>query len=220
MKRMKMIMMTLVMSLGVLNAFTQERVNETKLNYINISEKFTDKTQWFKNEYGDWEKRESSMFNSIRVGKFNHNDETYYMFLIEQNKVGYKYPRIQKDPYYYDNTLLYTFDSINYNKLKEFISYKSGEDSIFVTTYTWSVQEKVDNTLSTHKAITESIKSIENNYSFQKQGFIVNTQTLNGSDILRFDILESYSDYFDKNLKIKDIYFETDLSLFSIILID
>ena len=236
MKAKKLILITIFITSIVINGTAQSRTNRKMIEFNSKSTKLTKATGWGQNEKtGKWignknvidDKKVSSYwishisqnFKWLQFATINQNGKKYYVFLYERLGGEYKYPNIREDWEAHKTTCFFVLTPTQYEEIKTQIDLKTGKN-IKVTGMTGCISDKFkilggEHLYNEENLLAKIINTIEKQPSYSESCFILNSQTTDGMDILRFRLPESC--YFaEDNMKTK--YFEVKISEFKTIL--
>jgi hypothetical protein len=237
---MKTIKKVILISLSIFlttNAFAQSRENKVNLKFESKSEKLTTAIGWKLNkETGKWidnknviEDRTcpaywvsyvSQNFKWIQFSTIKNNGVNLYVLLFERQGGEYKYPNIREDWEPNTQTHFMVLDSIEYKKLQVTVNNKEAKDV--------KISSKISGLMSDRYKILggEHLYNEENllakiTIAIAKKGysetcFIINSQNLDGVDVVRFRLPESC---YSAEKDMKEAYFEIMLEEFTRILI-
>lgn len=234
-----LILMIVTLIIGGLNVHAQSRVDDVKFKFAAKSEKFTKAYGWKKNkESGKWvrnrkvisdkkvnnynyyqKSRYGQNFEWLQIAKIINNEKTYYILIYEYFTGHYVYEYIQEKWTFSQNTYYIVYNPEQYEELKRKIDLKTGENfKIYGTRYKHLINDYSSRLKSmSDKKLLGNITSSINSKTYFYPGspsFILNSQTFEGKDILRFRLPHNSESNIDKE------YFEAKLSDFKKILID
>ncbi|WCC43983.1 hypothetical protein PJW08_09210 [Tenacibaculum finnmarkense] len=233
----KTVLLAIILISGFINANAQSRTNEKILEFKTKSTKLSSAIGWKKNEKTGkwienknviddqkvasyWISRISQNFKWLQFSTINQDGKDYYVFLYERLAGTYKYPSIRKNWEKEKRTYFFVITTEQYNEIKTKIDLKSGNNIKIISKMSGNISDRFkilggehlyneDNLLA---KITKAIKKP----SYSENCFILNSQTTDGNDIVRFRLPEScYSiekymktEYFE----VKTVEFQTILS--------
>ena len=232
MKKLKVMMMTLMMCLVSVSVLGQEIFTKT-------SGTLKKATGWQYNDiYNQWvshqnlisdnigtstsylKSRSSLNFVSIQTKSFCYNNIKYYAIIIVRLNGQYKYQYIQQDWFTYKTTSLYVFSEKEYKKLYNIT------DSIITLKTNFRIYEPVgtfdDDYVTMHKII-EKLKKNPNVDDVEKKSKYDTTEPnifevkMVKPSIIHFTTPYVY--FINKNMNINSAYFETSLKDFNKIII-
>ena len=217
-----LILITLFITSIALDVNAQERENTTMLEFKTKSVKLTSATGWEKNKTtGKWienknvidDKKSTSYqfsdqgFKWLQFSTITKNGKDYYVFLWEtinhQNK----------------RTHFFVLTTEQYDEIKTQIDLKTGKNIIVKSEMTGNITDKYKSRGGEHLYNEENLLArITNTMEeplYSEDCFMLNTQTIDGVDILRFRLPE---DCYSSEEDIKTKYFEVKISEFKAIL--
>lgn len=234
--KIKSTLIALLMSVSLLQLFSQERVNREKLSFGTVSGIITKSTGWaynttlgewvdyenviseskdYKEKYkslqGEWMmSRESQSFLELQTKSIVYKGITYYVLIVDKWSGRYEYPNIREDWYTFKETTGYIFTKEEYQKIQNIeglVELKTKNEVSMGSKYESYDETKFLDLIQTELSKEKSEYSTEYTFPIMKSK----------EGAIRFylpDYFSSYSKYdFDKK------YFETDLDNFSKIII-
>ena len=222
----------------VVNTNAQSRTNRTLLEFKTKSKKLTSAIGWEKNtQTGKWIENKNVIsenipssswishipqnFKWLQIAKVTKNENDYYIFIYEKKAGIYRYPSIQEGWVSDKRTYFFILHSYQYRDIKAQIEMKTGEN-IEITSGMRGYISDMFTTLGGADAYSEEnllakITDVIETPSSYEHCFIMNSQTTDGIDILRFRLPEPC---YRAAKKIELKYFEINISKFQTILID
>lgn len=237
---MKTIKKTILISLSIFlttYTFAQNRENKVNLKFDLKSEKLTTAIGWKLNkETGKWIENKnviedrtcpnyyvsyiSQNFKWIQFSTIKHNGVDVYVLLFERQGGEYKYPNIREDWEPDNQTHFLVLDSTEYKKLQVGINSKEAKDIKISSKISGSMSDRYKILGGEHLYNEDNLLAkitialAKNGYS--ETCFIINSQKLDGVDVVRFRLPEScYSAEND----MKEAYFEVPFEEFNEILL-
>lgn len=231
-----LLLMAVILTATIFNVAAQSRENKTIATFNSESQKLTAATGWAQNnETGKWIENKnviddrdcpsywishvSQNFKWIQFKTLIQNGNKYYIFLYESLRGEYKYPNIQEDWETDLRTYFFILTAEQYDEIKTKIDLKTGENIKLTTKMTGYITDKYKILKGEHLYNEENLlakitKTIEQP-SYTESCFVINSQTTDGVDIVRFRLPESC--YFaEKSMKTE--YFEVKISDFETLL--
>ncbi|PIB30217.1 hypothetical protein BFP78_14290 [Gaetbulibacter sp. 5U11] len=235
--KIKKVLFTITMIIAtVLNVNSQSRENKKTVEFSSESQKLTKATGWEQNEKtGKWvenknviDDREcpsywvshvSQNFKWIQFRAIKQKDEKYFVFLYESLGGEYKYPNIREDWEADKRTYFFILTSEEYENIKSKIDLKSEENIKISSKMNGYISDRYkilggEHLYNEENLLAKITKTIEKP-SYSESCLVINSQTTDGNDILRFRLPESCY-IAEKN--IKTAYFEVKLEEFKTIL--
>ena len=221
---------------GFMNINAQSRTNKTMLEFKSKSQKLSSAIGWQKNEKtGKWienknvidDKKVSSYwvshisqnFKWLQFSTITQNGKDYYVFLYERLGGEYKYPSIYEDWEADKRTYFFVLSTEQYENIKSQIDLKIGKNIKITSKITGFISDRFkilggEHLYNEANLLAKITNTIEKP-SYSESCFILNSQTTDGVDILRFRLPERcYSA--EKHMETK--YFEVKISEFKAIL--
>lgn len=220
------------------NTFAQSRENKTYVKLESQSDKLSEAVGWkLNNEKGKWIENEnviedkvcpnywisyvSQNFKWIQFATIEHKGIQHYVLLYERLGGEYKYPNIREDWESNTQSHFFIIDSVEYLKLKVAIDKKDAQNIKITSKIFGSISDRYKilggEYLYNEQNLLAKITLSLDKPSYSETCFIINSQKLDGVDIVRFRLPESC--YFaEKNMK--EGYFEVPFEKFSNILIN
>jgi hypothetical protein len=225
---MKKLLFSMLLSVFTLtNTQAQERVNRDKCTFSTTSTPIDNVSGWaYNKEKGQWiefrnmisddtydnypslketnyHKSRSMNFKTIVFKTFIHNNETFYVLIVDEIKGRYKYPSIQEDWYEYKSLTAYVFNKAEFEKIKNYQSakplfsvggslydYKEGESVLLDKiqtefqnngarrSFTFQVM-KTEDGVNVRFRNPEYVSTYSSNDNFQKNYFEVSVEVFN-----------------------------------------
>lgn len=231
-----LLLMAVILTATIFNVAAQKRENKTIATFNSESQKLTAATGWAQNsQTGKWIENKnviydrdcpsywishvSQNFKWIQFKTLIQNGNKYYIFLYESLRGEYKYPNIQEDWETDLRTYFFILTAEQYDEIKTKIDLKTGENIKLTTKMTGYITDKYKILKGEHLYNEENLlakitKAIEQP-SYTESCFVINSQTTDGVDIVRFRLPESC--YFAEK-SMKTAYFEVKISDFKTLL--
>jgi hypothetical protein len=232
----KVVLLTMIVIGGFMNINAQSRTNETMLEFKSKFQKLSSAVGWQKNEKtGKWIENEnviddskvssygvshiSQNFKWLQFSTISQNGKDYYVFLYERLGGEYKYPSIYEDWEADKRTYFFVISTEQYEIIKTQIDLKTGKNIKITSKITGFISDRYkilggEHLYNEANLLAKITNTIEKpNYS--ESCFILNSQTTDGVDLLRFRLPETcYSA--EKDMETK--YFEVKISEFKAML--
>mgnify|MGYP006153576469 FL=1 len=236
MKKRITLIMTIIITICVMNVNAQSRTNKTMLEFKSESPKLKSAIGWQKNEKtGKWIENKnviddrkvssygvshiSQNFKWLQFSTITQNGKDYYVFLYERLGGKYKYPSIYEDWEADKRTYFFVLSTEQYEKIKTQIDLKTGKNIKITSKITDFISDRYKilggEHLYNEANLLAKITNVIEKPSYSESCFVLNSQTTDGVDVLRFRLPESCSSA-EKYMGTK--YFEVKLSEFKIIL--
>jgi len=234
----KVLLLTMIVLNGILFVNAQSRTNKKMLSFEKQSEKLTSASGWKKNEKtGKWienqnvidDKKVSSYwishvsqnFKWLQFRTIVKDEKTYYVFIYERLGGAYKYPSIYEDWESDKRTYYFALSSEKYKEVIEKIELKDGKNIKLTSKINGHISDKYkilggEHLYNEENLLAKITNTIENP-SYSESCLVLNSQTTDGKDILRFRLPESC--YFAEKY-MKTAYFEVGISEFKKIFIE
>jgi len=232
----KVVLLTMIVIGGFMNINAQSRTNETMLEFKSKSQKLSSAVGWQKNEKtGKWIENEnviddskvssygvshiSQNFKWLQFSTISQNGKDYYVFLYEGLGGEYKYPSIYEDWEADKRTYFFVISTEQYEKIKTQIDLKTGKNIKITSKITGFISDRYkilggEHLYNEANLLAKITNTIEKP-SYSESCFILNSQTTDGVDLLRFRLPERcYSA--EKDIETK--YFEVKISEFKAML--
>lgn len=232
----KVVLLTMIVIGGFMNINAQSRTNETMLEFKSKSQKLSSAAGWQKNEKtGKWIENEnviddskvssygvshiSQNFKWLQFSTISQNGKDYYAFLYERLGGEYKYPSIYEDWEADKRTYFFVISTEQYEIIKTQIDLKTGKNIKITSKITGFISDRYkilggEHLYNEANLLAEITNTIEKP-SYSESCFILNSQTTDGVDLLRFRLPETcYSA--EKDMETK--YFEVKISEFKAML--
>jgi len=107
-----------------ISVYSQERVNGTKVDFINETEILKRPTLHFYNEKNEeWDTQKELFyndFNKFSFLKINYENVNYYVLKLKTSEVLYRYPNLKMNPYVNKFLIGFIFEEEEYNNLKNY----------------------------------------------------------------------------------------------------
>ena len=214
----------------------QSRENRENAEFDEKSEKLKSATGWALNgETGKWVenanviydrkcekywKSHTTNFKWIQFATVKYNGKEYYVFLYEGLTGSYRYPNIKQDWETGKITGFSIFDSTDYTDLKEKIALKNGDNIILTSKIHGYITDRFKILGGEHsyneKNLLAKITTAINEGTYYEESFILNSQNVDGQDVVRFRLPGQSGQYIEGAFK--KAYFETPLEDFQKIL--
>ena len=229
--KIKLTLITLLMTGILFQVFGQERANRVKLNFDTTSGILSKATGWaYNSTLGEWidyenvisdskdykdkfkslqgeymMSRISQNFQKVETRTFIYKGTTYYLIMVEQWSGGYQYPSIREDWYTFKQTIGYIYTKEEYQKLLNIESLVELKTQYLVSM--GSKYEKYDEIKFLDLIQTELLTE-KSKYSTEYTFPIIKSKEGN----IRFYLPDTFSTYSQYDFKEK--YFETDVENF------
>jgi len=234
--KIKLTLITLLLTGTLFQVFGQERTNREKLSFDTISGILSKATGWANNstlgEWIDYENvisdskdykdkykslqgeymmsRISQNFQKVQTRTITYKGTTYYVLIVDKWSGRYEYPNIQQDWYTFKQTIGYIYTKAEYQKLLNIESLVELKTQYMVSI--GSKYDKYDETkfldlIQTELAQEKSKYSTEYTFPIMKSK----------EGAIRFYLPESFSTYSKYDFEKK--YFETDFESFTKIIL-
>ncbi|WP_330443137.1 hypothetical protein [Flavobacterium sp. C4GT6] len=141
--KLKLILITLLLTGSIVKVFGQERVNREKLNFETTSDTLIKATGWaYNSTLGEWidyenvisddkdykdkyeslqgaymKSKTSQNFQKVQTKTVTYKGTTYYVLIVNKWNGRFEYPSIREDWYEYEQTFGYIFTKQEYQKL-------------------------------------------------------------------------------------------------------
>jgi hypothetical protein len=232
----KVVLLAMIVICGFMNINAQSRTNETMLEFKSKSQKLSSAIGWQKNEKtGKWIENKnviddrkvssygvshiSQNFKWLQFSTITQNGKDYYVFLYERLGGKYKYPSIYEDWEADKRTYFFVLSTEQYEKIKTQIDLKTGKNIKITSKITDFISDRYkilggEHLYNEANLLAKITNTIEKP-SYSESCFILNSQTTDGVNLLRFRLPERcYS--VEKDMETK--YFEVKISEFKAIL--
>jgi len=238
MKIKNVFLTTVIILVSVLNVNSQSRENKKTIQFESESQKLTKAAGWEQNnKTGKWVENKnviddrvcpsywvshvSQNFKWIQFRTIIQNDKIYYVFLYESLSGEYKYPNISEDWEVDLKTYFFIISSKEYEDIKTKIDLKSGVNIKLTSKINGYISDRYKILGGEHLYNEENLlaiitKTIETP-SYSESCLVINSQTTDGVDVLRFRLPASC---FSAEKYMKTAYFEVKLEKFKTILIE
>ena len=238
MKLKNLLLTAVLITATVLNVNSQSRENKVTVEFASESQKLTKATGWEQNEKtGKWvenknviDDREcpsywvshvSQNFKWIQFRTINQNDKKYYVFLYERLGGEYKYKSIQEDWEADKRTYFFILTTEEYENMKSKVALKSGENIKLTSKMNGHISDRYkilggEHLYNEENLLAKITKTIEKP-SYSESCLVINSQTTDGNNVLRFRLPESC--YFAEKY-MKTAYFEVKIEEFRTILME
>jgi len=237
MKNLKKALLISISIFLTINTFAQSRENRLNLTFESKSEKLTSAIGWKINkETGKWFDNNNVIedracpkywvsyvpqnFKWIQFSTIKQNGIELYVLLYERLGGEYKYPNIREDWEPNTQTHFMVIDSTEYKKIQNAINDKGAKDIKITSKISGSMSDRYKILGGEHLYNEENLLA-KITIALEKKGysetcFIINSQKVDGVDVVRFRLPEScYSSEKD----FKDGYFEAQLGEFNKLLL-
>lgn len=234
--KIKLTLITLLLTGTLFQVFGQERTNREKLSFDTTSGILSKATGWANNstlgEWIDYENvisdskdykdkykslqgkymmsRISQNFQKVQTRTITYTGTTYYVLIVDKWSGRYEYPSIREDWYTFKQTIGYIYTKEEYQKLLNIESLVELKTQYMVSM--GSKYEKYDETKFLDLIQTELSKE-KSKYSSEYTFPIMKSK----EGAIRFYLPESFSTYSKYDFEKK--YFETDFENFTKIII-
>lgn len=234
--KIKLTLITLLLTGTLFQVFGQERTNREKLSFDTTSGILSKATGWANNstlgEWIDYENvisdskdykdkykslqgeymmsRISQNFQKVQTKTITYTGTTYYVLIVDKWSGRYEYPSIREDWYTFKQTIGYIYTKEEYQKLLNIESLVELKTQYMVSM--GSKYEKYDETKFLDLIQTELSKE-KSKYSSEYTFPIMKSK----EGAIRFYLPESFSTYSKYDFEKK--YFETDFENFTKIII-
>jgi hypothetical protein len=237
MKTLKKVLLISASIFLTISTFAQSRENKVNLKFDSKSEKLTTAVGWKLNkETGKWidnknviEDRAcpaywvsyiSQNFKWIQFSTIKHNGVDLYVLLYERQGGAYKYPNIKENWEPNTQTHFLVIDSTEYKKLQDAINNKEAKDIKISSKISGSMSDRFKILGGEHLYNEENLLA-KITIALEKTGysetcFIINSQKVDGVDVVRFRLPESC---YSAEKDMKEAYFEAKLEEFNKILL-
>jgi hypothetical protein len=237
MKKLKKVLLILTLTLFSLNIFAQSRENKVNIKFDKKSEKLTTAVGWKLNkETGKWIENKnviddrtcpaywvsfiSQNFKWMQFSTIKHKGVNLYVLLYEGQGGEYKYPNIKEKWEPNIQTHFLVIDSTEYNKLQNAINNKEAKDIKISSKIYGSMSNKYIILGGEHSYNEENLLAkitlALDKPEYTETCFIVNSQKVEGDDVIRFRLPESC---YTTEKEMKDAYFEVKREEFTKILL-
>lgn len=235
---MRLLIITIILSLTTGISFSQDRINREKLHFNKKSDIILKSTGWsYNSSLGEWidytnvicgdkdfkdkykvlqgpymMSQTSQNFISIQTKTISFNSVNYYAIIVESWDGSYEYPNIKQDWYFFKETCAYIFTENEYRKL-------------------YLIDSNIVELTTDHMVRLGYGKSITND-GYNESEFIdlIQTELSDGKNALEYKFpIKSYNGmiryyiprYFPSydNYDFEDKYFETDTTNFQKLII-
>lgn len=236
MKIKKNFLTALMFTATFLNVNSQSRENKETVKFTSQSQKITKAIGWKLNEKtGKWFENKNVIDDRVcpsywishveqnlqwfQFRTISHNNKKYFVFLYEKLSGKYKYESIQEDWEADKRTYFFILTSEEYKNLVDKIDLKSGENIKLASKINGFISDRFkilggEHLYDEENLLAKITQSIEKP-SYSESCLILNSQTTDGNDILRFRLPESCL-LAEKYMK--TAYFEVKLEEFKTIL--
>jgi hypothetical protein len=238
MKVKNVILTAVLITATILNGKAQSRENKVTVEFSAESEKLTKAKGWQLNEKtGKWVENKnviddrdcpsywvshvSQNFKWLQFRTINQNGKKYYIFLYEKLGGTYKYPNIREDWEADIRTYFFILTAEQYAEIINKTDLKTGENIKLTSKMTGFISDRFKilggEHLYNEENILAKITSTIEKPSYSESCFVLNSQTTDGKDILRFRLPEDC--YFAEKY-LKTAYFEIETSEFKTIIVE
>jgi len=183
--------------------------NETSGKWIKNDNLIDDKP----NTYGDISLSfESQNFKSLQICALNYKGKDLYVLLVEKLNGKYRYPNIHQDWEMFKETQFFVLDRKGYEFLKTHINGKWNQEITMVSEVYGEMDTYIDaSNYNETNLIAAIVKMLDEGTGYYKGKMTLNSQNVDGKDVVRFLVPDKSDFDFDK---IREEYFEVDLSEF------
>jgi hypothetical protein len=238
MKVKNVILTAVLITATILNGKAQSRENKVTVEFSAESEKLTKAKGWQLNEKtGKWVENKnviddrdcpsywvshvSQNFKWLQFRTINQNGKKYYIFLYEKLGGTYKYPNIREDWEADIRTYFFILTAEQYAEIINKTDLKTGENIKLTSKMTGFISDRFKilggEHLYNEENLLAKITSTIEKPSYSESCFVLNSQTTDGKDILRFRLPEDC--YFAEKY-LKTAYFEIEISEFKTIIVE
>jgi len=234
----KIVLFLIVVIISVHSSFSQKREDKKILSFESRSKQLTNATGWVQNKLtGKWisnknvidDKKTNKIsishrpqnFTSIQFCKIIDDDKTHYILSYIKASGEYKYPSIYEDWESESRNYFFVVDSVQYSKIKSEVDLKSGKN-IYIKSKIYGYITDRFKILGGEHAYTEKnllakITNTLKNQRYTEDCFVLNYQTIDGLDVVRFRLPEGCK--YNKT-KISTRYFEVNTKEFKKIFLE
>jgi hypothetical protein len=238
MKIKHLLLTSFLVAFATFNSNAQRRENKETVQFSSKSKKLTEATGWEQNkETGKWIENKNVIYNSkcpsywvshvsqnfkwIQFATITNGGQKYYVFLYEQLGGEYKYPNIQKDWEEDKRTCFFILTPTEYENLKKQIDLKTGENIKIKSKISGYISDRYkilggEHLYNEENLLAKITNAIEKP-GFSETCFVLNSQVVDGQEVVRFILPESC--YFVEDY-MKTKYFEVKATDFKTILIE
>lgn len=236
MKIKNLLLTSFLVAFVTFNSNAQRRENKETVKFSSKSEKLTEATGWEQNkETGKWIDNKnviddrkcpsywishvSQNFKWIQFATISNGEQKYYLFLYERLGGEYKYPNIREDWEADKRAYFFILTQVEYESIKKQIDLKSGENIRVTSKMSGYLSDRYKILGGEHLYNEENLLAKITN-AIQKPGyfetcFVLNSQVVDGQEVVRFRLPESCS--FEEDY-MKTKYFEVKATDFKNIL--
>lgn len=236
MKIKHLLLTSFLFAFATFNSNAQSRENKETVQFSSKSEKLTEATGWEQNkETGKWIENKnviddikcpsylvshiSQNFKWMQFATITNGGQKYYVFLYERLGGEYKYPNIQEDWEADKRTYFFILTPTKYENIKKQIDLKSGVNIKVISKMSGYFSDRLNILGGEHLYNDENLLAKITN-TMEKPGysetcFILNSQVVDGKEVVRFRLPESC--YFAEDY-MKTKYFEVNATYFKTIL--
>lgn len=223
MKKVKLTMMILIMCLMSIVVLGQSRTNVDKIEFSNKTEKLTKAEGWEQNKTtGEWVSNKNVIsstksqfvsmiaqnFRWLQFSKIEKNGVNYYVLLFEKESGSYKYPNIKRDWEREIQTHFFIITESEFNELKDKLKLNNGETIQLKSKMNGSITDRYKilggENLYNDENLLNKIRNTIDKPNYFEHCFTLNSQIVDGSNLVRFRLAESCNLSSD----IKTKYFE------------
>jgi hypothetical protein len=233
---MKTIKKVLLISVSIFLAsenFAQSRIDKINLKFDSNSEKITNASGWKVNkETGKWIENKNVIddkvckaywvsyipqnFKWIQISKIKHNGINLFVLLHERQGGEYKYPNIRENWEPNTQTHFFVIDSVEYKKIQNAVNNKEAKDIKISSKIFGSMSDRYkilggEHLYNEENLLAKITKAIEKP-SYIENCFIINSQKLDGIDVVRYRLPETC---YATEKEMKEAYFESKLEDFN-----
>lgn len=219
---------TLILSI-VLNTNAQSREDKETVKFVSEFQKLTKANGWCQNtKTGKWIENKNVIddrecppywvshihqnFKWIQFRTIIQNDTEYYVFLYESLGGEYKYPNIHEGWEADKRTYFFILSIEEYEHMKSKIDLRSGENILLKSKMTGYISDRYKilggEHLYNEENLLAKITRIIEKPNYSETCLIMNSQTIDGNDIIRFRLPESC---FKQEKYMATAYFEIGL---------
>ena len=227
-----------LVALVTFNSNAQSRENKEIAKFSSKSEKLTKATGWGQNKISGkwidnknviddrkcpsyWISHVSQNFKWMQFATISNGGQDYYAFLYERLGGEYKYPNIREDWEADKRTYFFILTRLEYEDLNEQIDLKSGKNIKVTSKMSGYLSDRFkilggEHLYNEENLLAKITKAIENP-GYSETCFVLNSQVVDGQEVVRFRLPESCN-FTEDFMKTK--YFELRATDFEIILIE
>lgn len=229
----KVILTTILIALTFIDIQGQSRTDRQNVEFDSKSEKLTQATGWELNKTtGEWIENQnvisdrettpqargvSQNFNWLQFTSLTFEEEQYYLLVYERPTGRYRYPNIREGWSSFESVYYFVFTSEQYDQMVNSINLITGETidikSNMADEYSGLFIQSAGG--YDEKDLLARITNILNRPNYTENCFRLNSQVVDGSEIIRFRLPE----HCILRDKMQTAYFEVNLEEFNSILL-